>query len=131
MYLYTGDVTRMDEDGFLYIVDRTKDMLLVGGYNVYSKQVEETLYEISEVELCAVIGEPNPERPGSDIVKAVIQLRPEDKGKDENALKEKINAYCREKMAPYKLPKIIEFMDEIPLTNVSKVDKKDMRKQSP
>ncbi|MBU3914370.1 AMP-binding protein, partial [bacterium] len=83
MYLYTGDVARMDDEGFLYIVDRTKDMLLVGGFNVYSKQVEEVLYEIPEIELCAIIGQPNPARPGSEIVKAIIQLKETVKGKDE------------------------------------------------
>jgi len=126
-YLFTGDVARMDEDGFIYIVDRTKDMLLVGGYNVYSKQVEDILYEIPEIEICAIIGEPNPDRPGSDIVKAVIQLRESDKGKDKNTLRDKITAHCKEKMSPYKVPKIIKFMDEIPLTSVGKVDKKVLR----
>ncbi|MFH2128989.1 MAG: AMP-binding protein [bacterium] len=128
VYLYTGDVAKMDEDGFIYIVDRTKDMLLVGGFNVYSKQVEETLYEIPEIDLCAVIGEPNPERPGSEIVKAVIQLTAAAKGEDENTLKERITAYCRENMSPYKVPKVIAFVDQIPLTAVGKVDKKMLRK---
>ncbi|MCP4578735.1 MAG: long-chain fatty acid--CoA ligase [Deltaproteobacteria bacterium] len=127
MYLYTGDVAKMDEDGFLYIVDRTKDMLLVGGFNVYSKQVEETLYESPEVELCAIIGEPNPERPGSEIVKAIIQLREADQGKDETAIREKILSHCKEHMAPYKVPKIVKFVSEIPLTAVGKVDKKALR----
>ncbi len=127
-YLYTGDVAKMDEDGFVYIVDRTKDMLLVGGFNVYSKQVEETLYEIPEIEFCAIVGEPNPERPGSEIVKAVIQLKEAEKSMNEEALKEKILAHCRENMAPYNIPKILEFIAEIPLTAVGKVDKKALRK---
>ena len=127
-YLHTGDVARMDEDGFVYIVDRTKDMLLVGGFNVYSKQVEETLYEIPEIEFCAIVGEPHPERPGSEIVKAVIQLKEEEKGRDEDGFKEKILSYCRENMAPYCVPKIVAFIDEIPLTAVGKVDKKALRK---
>ncbi|NIB41695.1 long-chain fatty acid--CoA ligase [Pseudomaricurvus alkylphenolicus] len=126
-YFYTGDVARMDEDGFLYIVDRTKDMLLVGGYNVYSKQVEDVLYELPEVELCAIVGKPNPERPGSEIVRAVIQLKASDKSIGNADLKDKITAHCREKLAPYKVPKIIEFCEQVPLTSVGKVDKKALR----
>ncbi|MBU3917038.1 AMP-binding protein [bacterium] len=127
MYLYTGDVAKMDEDGFLYIVDRTKDMLLVGGFNVYSKQVEEILYEIPEIELCAIVGQPNPKRPGSEIVKAIIQLKETEKGKDETLIKEKILIHCKENLAAYKVPKIITFIDAIPLTAIGKVDKKVMR----
>ncbi len=126
-YFYTGDVARMDEDGFIYIVDRTKDMLLVGGFNVYSKQVEETLYEVPEIDLCAIVGEPNPQRPGSEIVKAVIQLKEHEQEKDEKTLKNKIAAHCRENLAAYKIPKVIEFIDELPLTAVGKVDKKVLR----
>ena len=128
MYLYTGDVALMDEDGYFFIVDRTKDMLLVGGFNVYSKQVEDVLYEIPEIELCAIIGESNPERPGSELVKAVIQLNQAAKEQDEDAIRDKILAYCKENMAPYKVPKTINFVPEIPLTAVGKVDKKVLRK---
>jgi acyl-CoA synthetase (AMP-forming)/AMP-acid ligase II len=127
-YLYTGDVAMMDEDGYLYIVDRTKDMILVGGYNVYSRQVEETLYEIPEIEHCAVIGVDNPERPGSEIVKAVIQLTESVKNQDEDTLRDKVREYCKENLAPYKVPKIIEFITEIPQTSVGKIDKKVLRK---
>jgi len=127
-YLYTGDVAMMDGDGYIYIVDRTKDMLLVGGYNVYSKQVEETLYEIPEIELCAIIGMPNPERPGSEIVKAVIQLTAAARTEDEETLRTRIQEYCRKNLAPYKVPKMIVFVPEIPLTAVGKVDKKVLRK---
>ncbi|MBU2512913.1 AMP-binding protein [bacterium] len=126
-YLYTGDVAKMDEDGFVFIVDRTKDMLLVGGFNVYSKQVEESLYELPEIEICAIVGESNPDRPGSEIVKAVIQLKKAVKDTEEKALKDKITAHCRENLSAYKVPKIIEFMAEIPLTAIGKVDKKALR----
>lgn len=128
-WFYTGDVAKMDEDGYFYIVDRTKDMLLVGGYNVYSKQIEETLYELPEVELCAVIGKPNPERPGSESVKAIIQLAAPARTEDQKVLEEKIIAHCRENLSPYKIPKILEFMADIPLTTIGKVDKKLIRKQ--
>ncbi|MCP3944122.1 MAG: long-chain fatty acid--CoA ligase [Desulfobacteraceae bacterium] len=127
-WLYTGDIAKMDEDGFIYIVDRTKDMLLVGGYNVYSKEVEDTLYEIPSIELCAIVGKPNPQRLGSEIVKAVIQLSNAFKDNSKDTLEEEITKYCRQNLAPYKIPKIFEFQEKIPLTPVGKVDKKLLRK---
>ena len=126
-WLYTGDVARMDEDGFFYIVDRTKDMLIVGGYNVYSKEIEEILYELPMIEFCAIIGVPNKDRPGSELVKAVIQLKSNEKSMDKTALEKEVIAHCRENIAPYKVPKIIAFVDAIPLTAVGKVDKKALR----
>ncbi|MDI6797650.1 MAG: AMP-binding protein [Desulfatibacillaceae bacterium] len=126
-WLFTGDVVRMDEDGFFFIVDRAKDMLNVGGYKVFSREVEEGLYKVPEVEFCAIVGEKNPDRPGSEIVKAVIQLKESAKSKDPKALEEKILAFCKETMAPYKIPKKIEFTNAMPLTVVGKVDKKQLR----
>jgi len=108
-------------------MDRSKDMLIVGGYKVFSREVEETLYQHEAVEFCAIIGQPDPKRPGSEIVKAVIQLTANAGNKATDSLKENIRAYCRENMAPYKVPKIIEFIDAIPLTAVGKVDKKVLR----
>ncbi len=126
-WLYTGDVARMDDDGFLFIVDRAKDMLIVGGYKVFSREVEETLYQHPAIELCAIVGLPNPERPGSELVKLVVQLVSEYKEWDTDTLKAEIVAFCRENMAPYKVPKIVEFVDDLPLTAVGKVDKKALR----
>ena len=126
-WLYTGDVARMDEDGYFSIADRVKDMLIVGGYKVFSREVEEKLYEHTDVEFCAIVGVPNPDRPGSEIVKAVIQKAPSAGPQNLTALEADIVAYCKENMAPYKVPKIVEFVDEIPLTAVGKVDKKALR----
>ncbi len=126
-WFFTGDVAKMDEDGYIYIVDRTKDMLLVGGYNVYSKEVEDTIYEIPAVELCAIVGKPNPDRPGSEIVKAVIQLSNAFKDNSRDSIQDEITSYCRENLAPYKVPKIIEFQEELLLTAVGKIDKKVLR----
>ena len=127
IWLHTGDVARMDEDGYFYIMDRSKDMLIVGGYKVFSREVEETLYQQKAVEFCAIIGLPDPKRPGSEIVKAVIQLSADAQNQNADALKKNITTYCRENMAPYKVPKVIEFIDAIPLTAVGKVDKKALR----
>jgi len=127
IWLHTGDVARMDEDGYFFIMDRSKDMLIVGGYKVFSREVEETLYQHKAVEFCAIVGKPDPKRPGSEIVKAVIQLSKDAQNQDADTLKDNIKTYCRENMAPYKVPKIIEFIDAIPLTAVGKVDKKALR----
>ncbi len=127
-WLYTGDVAKMDEDGYFTIVDRAKDMLNVGGFKVFSKEVEETLYEHPAIQFCAIVGTPNPERPGSEIVKAMVQLAPSHRDKDRHELEKELIEYCRENMAPYKRPKKIEFVDELPLTAVGKVDKKALRK---
>ncbi len=126
-WFYTGDIGKMDEDGYLYVVDRAKDMLIVGGYKVFSREAEETLYEHPAVEYCAYVGVSHPERPDSHRVKAVIQLASGYKGKDEQELEKDIMAFCKENMAPYKVPKIVQFVDTIPLTSVGKVDKKALR----
>jgi len=126
-WLYTGDVARMDEDGYFYIADRTKDMLIVGGYKVFSREVEDVLCEHQAVELCAIVGITNPDRPDSQIVKAVIQLTKDAQGKDPEVIKKDILEHCKEELAPYKVPKMIVFMEAIPLTAVGKVDKKALR----
>ena len=126
-WLYTGDVAKMDADGYFRIADRVKDMLIVGGYKVFSREVEEKLYQLPDVEFCAVVGVPNADRPGNDIVKLVVQRSAQSTDKDPEVLKEEITAFCKKKMAPYKIPKIIEFIDAIPLTAVGKVDKKSLR----
>lgn len=126
-WLHTGDVARMDEEGYFSIVDRSKDMLSVGGFKVFSREVEEKLYEYDAIEFCAIIGVPNPKRPGSDIVKLVVQVTSAFKGSEEERVKEDILAFARENCAPYKVPKIIEFVEEMPLTAVGKVDKKALR----
>jgi acyl-CoA synthetase (AMP-forming)/AMP-acid ligase II len=126
-WLHTGDVARMDADGFFYVVDRTKDMLNVGGFKVFSTEVEKKLYEHPAVHLCAIIGVPNPKRPGSDLVKLVVQLSQAYKSQDKDQVKEELLAFAREEFSPYKVPKIMEFVDAMPLTVVGKVDKKALR----
>ena len=132
-YMHTGDVGIMDEDGFIRLVDRTKDMIIVGGFKVFSSKVEDVLSNHPAIELMALVGIDNPKRPGSEIVKAYIQR---DSGYrfygGEDALKEDIIKFARDKCAPYEIPKVIEFIDEIPLTAVGKIDKKVLRaKKSP
>ena len=127
-FMHTGDVGIMDEDGYIRIVDRTKDMINVGGFKVFSSKVENTLSEHPAISLLALIGEDNQDRPGSEIVKAYIQLDPDYRvDGDEDTLRNDIIAFAKEHCAPYEVPKIIEFIDEVPLTAVGKIDKKVLR----
>ena len=130
IWMHTGDVARMDEDGYFTIVDRAKDMLNVGGFKVFSREVEEKLYVHPAVDLCAIIGIPNPQRPGSELVKLVVQKSRAFKDQPEETLKQDILNFARENLSPYKVPKMIEFMDSLPLTPVGKVDKKALRPSS-
>ncbi|MFX1499003.1 MAG: AMP-binding protein, partial [Promethearchaeota archaeon] len=129
-YMHSGDVGIMDEEGYIKVVDRTKDMLIVGGYKVFSSKVEDTLSKHPAIGMIALIGEPNPDRPGSEIVNAYIQLDPDYTfdGDEENLKKDIIN-YASEHCAPYEVPKKIHIMSEIPLTAVGKIDKKVLRQE--
>ena len=127
-YMHTGDVGIMDEDGYIRIVDRTKDMIIVGGYKVFSAKIEDSLAKHPAIGMVALIGIPNPDRPGSEIVKAFIQINPyfEFDGNKE-ALKEDIIKFSKENLSPYEVPKLIEFSEELPLTVIGKIDKKVLR----
>lgn len=128
-YLHSGDIAVWDEDGYLRIVDRTKDMIIVSGYKVYSQNVEQALTEHPAVDKVATIGVSNPERPGSELVKAfVIPVAGYQKRYNEDALKAEIIQMAARKLAPYEVPKIIEICKELPLTPLGKVDKKILRK---
>jgi long-chain acyl-CoA synthetase len=127
-YMHTGDVVIMDDEGYLRVVDRTKDMIIVGGFKVFSVKVEDVLSRHPAVDMAAIVGVPNPDRPGSEVVKAFIQLVPERAAGDREAARKDIDAYAKEKLSPYEVPKVIEFMDALPLTAVGKLDKKKLRK---
>ena len=122
-YLHTGDVAVQDEEGYLRIVDRTKDMIIVSGYKVFSVKVEAVLAEHPAVGNSALVGVPNPKRPGSELVAAFIQRNPAFVFPgDDDALKENILTYLKNKLAPFEVPKFIEFIKELPLTPVGKLD---------
>ncbi len=129
-YMYTGDVGFMDEEGYIHVCDRAKDMLIVGGFKVFSVEVEDKLASLDCVALSAVVATPDEKRPGNDIVNLFVQLAPENGNDDEDALRDLITSYCRENMAPYKVPKNIYFIDAIPTTPVGKLDKKVLRDQA-
>jgi long-chain acyl-CoA synthetase len=129
-YLHTGDVAIQDEQGFLTIVDRTKDTVIVGGYKVFSKRVEEVMTEHPAIDMIALIGVPNPERPGSELVKALVTIKSDYQfDGDEEALKTDILTMARDKLAPYEVPKLMEIRKDLPLTSVGKVDKTILRKE--
>ncbi len=113
-WLYTGDVARMDEDGYFYIVDRKKDMILVGGYNVYPREIEEVLFEHEEVAEAVAVGIPDEYR--GEAVKAFVV-----KMQGSGVTEEEILAFCKERLAPYKAPKSVEFRDELPKSAVGKL----------
>ncbi len=124
-WMFTGDVARMDEDGYFYIVDRVKDMVIVSGFKVFTRELDDVLVKHPDVDMAASVGFPDPERPGSERVAAAIVLKP---GVEKNeAEKEKILAYLREEVAPYKVPKAIEFMDQLPTSGVGKVLKRELK----
>jgi long-chain acyl-CoA synthetase len=127
-WFHTGDVAVMDEDGYITIVDRTKDMLIVSGFKVYSVHVEDILVKHPSIELAAIIGLKDPKRPGSEIVKAVIQLKEGVSPTD--ALKEDIKKYASEKLSSYENPKVWEFKAELPVSMVGKVLKKELREEA-
>jgi len=126
-YLSTGDVAIQDEEGYLTIVDRTKDMIIVGGFKVFSIKVEDILAEHPAIDMIATIGIPNEKRPGSEFVKAIISMPAGYKFTNEEDVKTDIINFAKDKLAPYEVPKEIEFMDELPMTTVGKIDKKVLR----
>ncbi|TFG02965.1 MAG: long-chain fatty acid--CoA ligase [Promethearchaeota archaeon] len=124
-WLLTGDIAKMDEDGYFYIVDRKKDMINVSGFKVYPRELEDVLFEYEAIENAAVIGIPNPDLPGSEKVKAYIVLK--DGYKESDEMIAEIKEFCRQTVAPYKVPKFIEFRKELPETLVGKVLRKDLK----
>ena len=129
-WMFTGDVGYMDEDGYVFLCDRAKDMLVVGGFKVFSVEVEDKLAALPMVAGSAVIGTPDTKRMGNDIVNLYVALSPDHRGQDEDALRDELTAWIRENMAAYKVPKNIIFIDEIPLTPVGKIDKKKLRAEA-
>jgi long-chain acyl-CoA synthetase len=121
-WLYTGDVARMDEDGYFYIVQRKKDMIIVSGFNVYPSEVEEVLYAHPGVFEAAVIGVPDAYR--GEAVKACIVLKP-----DANVSIEELTNHCRKSLAEFKVPGIIDVRESLPKTAVGKILRRVLREE--
>ncbi len=122
-WLCTGDVAKMDEEGYFYIVDRIKDMILSGGYNVYPRDIDEVLYTHPKILEACCIGIPHKKR--GEAVKAYVVLKA-----GETITQEEIISFCAEHIAKYKLPVEVEFRDELPKSNVGKILRKDLRKEN-
>jgi long-chain acyl-CoA synthetase len=122
-YFLTGDIGHVDEDGYVVITDRKKDMILVGGFNVYPREVEDILFTHPKVAIVAVVGVPDAK--SGETVKAFIQLKP-----GETSTDEEIRAFCKANMAGYKRPRLIEFRDALPISSVGKVLRRVLRDEA-
>ncbi|SOE23539.1 long-chain acyl-CoA synthetase [Spirosomataceae bacterium TFI 002] len=118
-WLYSGDVAVKDEDGFFFIVDRTKEMIIRGGLNVYPREVEEVMMQHPAVSMVAVIGVPDEEK--GEEIRACVVLKP-----DQNISEEELRAWTKEHIAAYKYPRIITFMDALPMSATGKIMKKEI-----
>ncbi|MCJ7631838.1 long-chain fatty acid--CoA ligase, partial [Candidatus Bathyarchaeota archaeon] len=124
-WLYTGDIAKMDEDGYFYIVDRKKDLIKYKGYSVYSAEVEDVLYKHPAVKECAVVGIPDDDLTVGERPKAFIVLKPG--YEPSKALADEITKFCSDRIAPYKRIREVEFIPVIPKTPVGKVLKRQLR----
>jgi long-chain acyl-CoA synthetase len=116
----TGDLARRDADGYYYIVDRAKDMIIRGGFNVYPREVEEVLMTHPAVSLAAVVGVPD-EQHGEEVKAYVIRV-----ADAEPVTAEGLVGWCREQMAAYKYPRTVEFVDSLPMTATGKILKREL-----
>jgi len=123
-WLRTGDIVRMDEEGYFHFHDRAKDLIKYKGYSVFATDIEHVLYEHERIKAAGVIGVSDPEV--GQRIKAIVVLQPEARGK---VTEEDILAYCREKLAHYKIPHIVEFRGELPKTDVGKVSRRELREE--
>ncbi|MEN6507539.1 MAG: long-chain fatty acid--CoA ligase, partial [Smithella sp.] len=119
-WLHTGDLARMDEDGFIYIVDRKKDLIIRGGYNVYPREIEEVLYTLEDIVEAAVFGMPHQDL-GEEVSAAVV-LR-----KGSKLTAEEIKQYVKDRVAAYKYPRVVKIMDELPKTSTGKILKRGIK----
>ena len=118
-WLRTGDMGRMGEDGYVFIEDRKKDMILVSGFNVYPNEIEDVICSLEGIVEAAAVGEPD-EKSG-EIVKLFVV------SSDPTIDKQAVIDYCRKNLTGYKVPKIVVFKDELPKTNVGKILRRELR----
>ena len=122
MWLRTGDLVNMDEEGYFHFFDRKRDLIKYKGYSVFARHVEEVLYQHPKIKAAGVVGVPDPKV--GNLIKAYVVLEGEARGQ---ISEEEILEFCREKLAHYKVPKIIEFRGELPKTDVGKVSRRELR----
>jgi long-chain acyl-CoA synthetase len=124
-WLRTGDLVSMDEEGYFHFFDRKRDLIKFKGYSVFARHVEEVLYQHPKIKAAGVVGVPDP-RVGN-IIKAYVVLESEARGK---ISEEEIIEFCKQNLAHYKVPKIIEFRGELPKTDVGKVSRRELREEN-
>ncbi|MDY7082574.1 MAG: AMP-binding protein, partial [Halobacteria archaeon] len=124
-FISTGDVVKVDSKGRFYVVDRVKDMINVSGLKVYSEEVDDILHDLEGVKRGATVGVPDPERPGSELVKVYIEQE-----EGANLTEDEVVKFLEEHVAKHAVPEYVEFLDEIPLTPIGKVDKKELRDEN-
>ena len=123
-WLRTGDLVRMDEEGYFHFFDRKRDLIKYKGYSVFARHVEEVLYKHPQIKAAGVVGVPDPKV--GQLIKAYVVLQSEARGK---ISEEEVMDFCRENLAHYKIPKIIEFRGELPKTDVGKVSRRELREE--
>jgi long-chain acyl-CoA synthetase len=121
-WLFTGDIAKLDEEGYVYILDRKKDMIIASGYNIYPRDIEEVLYHHPEIQEAVVIGVPDAYR--GETVKAIVVLKANSK-----LTHEEVKEYCKNNLSAYKVPRIVEFRSELPKTNVGKILRRALREE--
>jgi long-chain acyl-CoA synthetase len=121
-WFYTGDIGFLDEDGYLSVVDRKKDMIIAGGFNIYPVELDGVLFDHPKILEACTVGVPDPYR--GETVKAFIVVK-----QGETLTEEEVIRYCKERLAPYKVPKVIEFIDELPKTAVGKILRRELRQR--
>ena len=124
-WLRTGDLVRMDEEGYFHFFDRKRDLIKYKGYSVFARHVEEVLYKHPQIKAAGVVGVPDPKV--GNIIKAYVVLQSEARGK---VSEEEIMEFCRQNLAHYKVPGIIEFRGELPKTDVGKVSRRELREEA-
>jgi len=123
-WLRTGDLVSMDEEGYFHFFDRKRDLIKYKGYSVFARHVEEVLFKHPQIKAAGVVGVPDPKV--GQLIKAYVVLESEARGK---ISEEEIIAFCKENLAHYKVPKIIEFRGELPKTDVGKVSRRELREE--
>jgi long-chain acyl-CoA synthetase len=124
-WLRTGDLVRMDEEGYFHFFDRKRDLIKYKGYSVFARHVEEILYKHPQIKAAGVVGVPDPKV--GNLIKAYVVLQGEARGK---VSEEEIMEFCRQNLAHYKVPGIIEFRGELPKTDVGKVSRRELREEA-
>ena len=123
-WMRTGDIVRMDEEGYFHFYDRSKDLIKYKGYSIFAKDVEDVLYGHPQVKAAGVIGVPDPAV--GQRIKAIVVLQGDARGK---VSEDEIKAYCRQSLAEYKVPHVVEFRGELPKTDVGKVSRRELREE--